>query len=254
MGIDKKATLLDMLILRADLDCTLLQHTASVCKLIPEIRDMIGFEQNNPHHHLDVWQHTVMAINNASIDLIIRLTMLFHDIAKPRCYTEDENGGHFYGHPQINSNMAKEILLRLGHDGGTIETVAQLVLYHDVDIQPRRKHIKRWIYKIGEERFRQLIQVKRADAMAQSETYHHSKLSALDAVLSMFGDITDQQLRFSVKNLAINGRDLINVGVPQGVKIGSILNHLMDMVTDSIVENERERLLAIASKFICEQE
>ena len=200
MDINNDAAVkLNKLLLEKNACSVLSQHMPFICELIPEIKDMIGFEQNNPHHYLDVWKHTLVAIDNSPVDIILRLTMLFHDIAKPRCYTEDERGGHFYGHPQISSDMAREILLRLGYDNGTIEMVTQLVLYHDAEIQPRRKHLKRWLNKIGEDKLRLLLKIKRADAIAQSELYRQSKLSALDSISPIIDDIVAQQKCFTLK-------------------------------------------------------
>jgi len=247
-------TKLNNTILDENIESALLRSTLFLCKLIPEMRDMIGFEQNNLHHHLDVWQHTLVAVSNTPNELVLRLTMLLHDIAKPRCYTEDERGGHFYGHPQVSSDMAREILLRLGYDNATIEVVTQLVLYHDADIQPRRKHLIRWLNKIGEERLRQLIAIKRADAKAQSETFRDLKLSKLDAVSALINDIIEAQQRFSLKDLAINGRDLMDAGVPQGAIIGKILNRLMSMVVDGEIENEESKLLSMVRQLNKEYE
>jgi len=243
---------LNRLILDENAGNVLLQNTQFMLELIPEISDMIGFEQNNPYHHLNVWEHTVTAVENAPADIVLRLTMLFHDIAKPRCYSEDERGGHFYGHPQVSADMAREILLRLGYDGDTIETVTQLILYHDADIQPHKKHLVRWLNKIGETRIRQLMEVKRADAMAQSETYRHVKLALLGDISQMIDDIIEEQQRFSLKDLAVNGKDLIEAGVPHETIIGKILNRLMRMVIDGQIANEKEHLLSVANRLISE--
>ena len=245
---------LNNIILGENVESALLLSTLFLCELIPEMYDMIGFEQNNPHHHLDVWQHTMAAVSSTPNDMVLRLTMLLHDIGKPHCYTEDERGGHFYGHPQVSMDMAREILLRLGYDNGTIESVTQLVLYHDADIQPRKKHLKRWINKIGEERLWQLIEVKRADANAQSETFRQIKLLKLDAVSQMIDGIIEEQRLFSLKDLAVNGKDLIEVGVPQGTIIGGILNRLKDMVVNGVVDNDKAKLLSITSQLLNEYE
>jgi len=244
---------LNRLILNENVSSILMQSTLVICELIPEITDMIGFAQNNPHHHLNVWEHTITAIENSPADIILRLTMLFHDIAKPKCYTEDERGGHFYGHPQVSTDMAREILQRIGYDNDTIEIVTLLVLYHDTDIQPRKKHLVRWLNKIGEENLQWLIEVKRADAKAQSETFRQAKLLKLDTVSQMIDEIIEEQKRFSLKDLAVNGKDLIVIGVPQGATIGKILNRLMNMVQDGFVENEKSELLSFASQLISEQ-
>ena len=130
------------------------------------------------------------------------------------------------------------------------QTVTQLILYHDADIEPRKKHIKRWLNKIGEERFRQLLEVKRADTMAQAVNIREDKLIVLDSLLVEFEEIIAQQQCFSLKDLAVNGRDLIEAGIAEGKQIGIILNKLMDMVIDEEAENDRVILLGIAKKIM----
>ena len=243
IAVERISAELSKLLSGVNVDEVLLSYASVIEEVIPEIRDMIGFEQNTPYHYLDVWMHTVESIKNAPDDTALRLTMLLHDIAKPESYSEVDSIGHFYGHPQTSSDMAKEILSRLKYDNKTIEAVAQLILYHDTDVQPRRKHIKRWLSRIGEERFRQLLAVKRADAMAQSEKYRQEKLDTLDEILRVFKEIIEQQQCFSLKDLGISGRDLIALGVTEGVMVGKILNQLLDLIINESIENEREQLL-----------
>lgn len=226
----------------------LLKHLSVLTEIIPEMTPAIGFEQNNPNHCYDVLRHILLSVDNAPENIHIRLAMLFHDIAKPACYTETDGIGHFYVHPQVSSDMAKKILLRLKYDNDTIETVTQLILYHDADIQPRRKHIKRWLNKIGEKRFRQLLEVKRADALAQAPHCRNNKIAGLNEIIIITDDIIKQRQCFSLKDLAVNGRDLISIGVPQGVKIGVILNQLIDKVIDEQVQNDKSTLLEMAGQ------
>jgi len=132
----------------------------------------------------------------------------------------------------------------------TLETATQLILYHDADIQPHRKHIKRWLNKVGEESFRQLLEVKRADNKAQAITRTQEKLEMLDNIEILLDEIIAQKQCFSLKDLAVNGGDLIAAGIPEGVKIGVVLNQLMDMVIDEQVENDKTKLLKDIKKHL----
>ena len=226
----------------------LLNFSSIIYEIIPELKEIAGFQQNNPYHHLDVWNHTITSVLNAPTDAALRLTMLFHDIAKPKCYTETDGTGHFYGHPQISSDMAGKILLRLKYDNKTIKTVTQLILYHDTDIKPEKKHVKRWLNRIGEERLRQLIEVKKADAMAQSEKFNSKKIAVLDDISLIINKVIEERECFSLKELAANGNDLIAAGIPKGAAVGEILNQLLNKVMDESVENDRIKLLAMAQE------
>jgi tRNA nucleotidyltransferase (CCA-adding enzyme) len=218
-------------------------HISVLTGIIPEFEPAVGFGQNNPYHCYDVMTHTLASIDAAPKDLIIRLTMLFHDIGKPSSYTESADGvGHFYGHPQVGTDMARDILARLKYDNDTIKAVTQLVLYHDTDVRASRKIIKRSLSKLGEERFRQLIEVKRADTLAHSESVRAEGLSLLDDVMVVLDEIIEQQQCFSLKDLAVNGRDLIDAGVTEGVQIGKILSRLLDMVINESIENDKVAL------------
>ena len=250
IAVERISSEINKLVIGQNIGDLLLYYTPVIEIIIPEIKDMIGFEQNNSYHHLDVWKHTIASVSNAPADKDLRLTMLFHDIAKPQCYTESGSVGHFYGHPQVSSDMAKEILWRLKYDNDTIETVTQLILYHDTDILPRRKHIKRWLNRIGEKRLRQLIEVKRADTLAQSTIYRKEKMSTFDKIFLMLDEIIGQQLCFSLRDLAVNGRDLIIIGVPEGVEVGKMLNRLLEMVIDELIENDKDELIMIAKELI----
>jgi len=241
---------INKLIVGQNIGDLLLSYTSVIKTIIPEISEMIGFEQNNPYHYLDVWRHTIESVVNAPADKVLRLTMLFHDIAKPKCYTVNDSVGHFYGHSQVSADMTKQILKRLKYDKDTVKTVTQLIFYHDTDIQPKRKHIRRWLNRIGEERFRRLIEVMKADVMAQSERSRIEKINELEKVVPVLDEIIKQQLCFSLRDLDVNGRDLIAAGVTEGAEIGKTLNRLLEMVIDELLENEKDKLIAAAKELI----
>ena len=101
--------------------------------IIPEINYMIGFPHNHPHHHLDVWEHTLYALSLSENDFEIRLCLLLHDIGKPFSYQEGEIR-HFHGHPKVSAIMAKDILNRLNFDEDFISEVCHLIEFHDTPI------------------------------------------------------------------------------------------------------------------------
>ena len=139
-------------------------------EIIPEMRPMIGFEQNSPWHDFDVFTHTIKSIDNAPPYLILRLTLFFHDFGKPHRYVESEDGvGHFYGHPKVSADIAGDVLTRMGYDESLIEVIKQLIIGHDSTIKPSKRILRRMLKKLGEERTRQLINIVKADKMAQTQ-------------------------------------------------------------------------------------
>lgn len=239
----------------AEAELVLNKYPDVIGVFIPEILPMLGFEHHNPHHIYDVWRHTTKAVGMCtSGDPVLKLALLFHDIGKPQCFTRDANGvGHFYVHANLSADISAKIMKRLKFDNTTIDAVRKLVLYHDVDLQPQSKLIKRWLNKIGEPRLRQLLQVKTADILAQSNLDRESRLRTHKDVSDCIDKIIQQSECFSLKNLAINGKDLIEIGVTQGTKIGAVLSELVDMVIDNEIPNETQALLETA-KSLCEKE
>lgn len=215
----------------------------SVC--IPEIQQCVGFQQNNPHHDRTVWDHTLFAVSVAPKDIYIRLALLYHDIGKPLCYSEDSGVGHFYGHASISKDIVEKSLRELRFDNQTVKLVTELVESHDRIIEPRKPVIRRCLNKMGLEQFLRLLDVKEADYAAQSQLYG-DRLHK-EEILQMTDEIIAAQIQqqdcFTLKDLAINGNDLIALGIPTGKTIGHILNYLLEMVIDGSIENDKSKLI-----------
>ena len=141
---------------------------------IPQLLPLVGFDQHNEHHCFDIWEHTVQCVLHTPRDPIVRTAALFHDIGKPQCFRLDEHGvGHSYGHARVGADLAREILERLGWDTPSIDRIWLLIDRHDMQIELQYKYVRRAMLRLGEDAFRQLIQLKRADNLAQAPQYHH---------------------------------------------------------------------------------
>ncbi len=211
----------------------------------PELLPMRGFDHRNYHHIYDVWEHTLHAVDAVPRDLILRLTMLFHDVGKPSCFSVDEAGlGHFYGHPAVGAKLADTMLRRLRCDNATRETVVRLVDWHDRNIPLTEKGVGRALRRLGETDLRRLILVKRADNLAQAPEYW-TRQRELDQGEAILNEILEKNACFSLKQLAVNGRDMLTLGF-SGPAIGQTLETLLNAVMEGNVPNEREALLAFA--------
>ncbi len=217
--------------------------------VIPEITPMIGFDQQNPHHHLDVWLHTLAALQESPSDPILRLALLFHDIGKPSQFSVDEKGvGHFYGHPAISEQIAESVLTRLRFDRRTIDAVTSLVRWHDSDILPEAKSVKRWLNRLGETGLRQLLAVKWADRGATA--YRYENRSVLTLVEQKMEEILRQGSCFTRAGLAIDGNDLLALGVAAGPALGELLDQLLSEVIDEKLPNRADLLLRRAKEIL----
>lgn len=212
-------------------------------EFIPEIEPMVGFEQHNDYHIFDVWVHTITAIANSEKDLSVRLALLFHDTGKPECFTMDEKCGHFYGHSVVSERICRNRLTTLKFSNNTINQISELVLYHEIEVKISEKAIKKLLNKIDEANFRKLLDVKRADIMGHSLKSRYM-LEHLDHIGTKLDKIIADNQCFKLKNLAITGKDLIKMGIPQGKEIGYILSDLLTKVIDGDIENDREVLIA----------
>lgn len=216
---------------------------------LPEFDAMMETPQHTVHHQYSVGEHTIHALMAVPADRVLRLTMLFHDVAKPVCRTTDEAGNdHFYGHPEIGAEMTGQILRRLKFDNDTIRAVKRLVRFHDMRLVLQEKNVRRSIVKMGLESFPEIFAVKRADTLAQSMYMRQQKLDAIDQFEVLYDRIIEKQVCVQKKDLALNGKDLLDIGVPQGKKVGEILDLLFAQVIEEPEKNTREELLAEAKR------
>ena len=219
--------------------------------IIPELANCIMFNQNNPYHIYNVYDHTSCALSYAPNDLITKLALLFHDIGKPQCRHFDDFGvGHFHGHAKISSEIADNRLKELKYDNETRKKVVELVSYHDVTFvyteKEIKKCVKRWLNKIGEEQFRRLLNVRLADVLAQAPEYALTRINNIHKLLNALEEVLKEKDCFTLKNLSVNGNDLITFGIPQGKELGEILTLLLNKVIDGELENKKEVLLDYA--------
>lgn len=217
----------------------LLGYADVVTVIIPELAPCVGFNQNNPWHRYDVYEHTARAVAAyAGDDVAVKMALLLHDAGKPRCYTEDGRGSHFYGHGALGRGIADEVTRRLRFDNRTRAEVLDLVLYHDADIEPAPRAARRWLNRIGKDRLRQLIQVRMADIRAQAENTQAPRLERCRALEALADGVIGQKQCFSLKDLAIHGGDVMALGAPEGKIVGDTLRHVLEAVIDGSVPNE----------------
>ncbi len=209
---------------------------------LPEIKDMKGFDQHNFHHVYDVLNHTAKVVDSVHPAVHLRLAALFHDCGKPDCFTLDKNGvGHFYSHASISARKADEALLRLRCDNATREKVVKLVKIHDTPIEPDSKTVKKKLQKYGEDIFFDLIKLQRADNMGLSPDYLYRQ-ETYNRLEEIARQIIDENQCFSLKDLAVKGTDMIELGL-RGKDIGTALDELLKAVMEERCQNDRESLI-----------
>lgn len=215
---------------------------------LPELARCVGFEQNTKYHCYDVFEHTLQALAFCEdYDLVTRLGILLHDIGKPLCYTEDEQGGHFKGHAPVGVEITKEVLSRLRFDNETIRRMELLVEWHDIPLSAEKKRVKRLLQKLSDADILRLLEIKRCDRLAHAPDFREMPPD-LALIPSVMEEIRAEDACLSLRTLAIGGDDLMALGVPKGKQIGELLHALLDDVIEERLPNEKEALLQAAKE------
>ena len=212
--------------------------------VLPEFDRCMFTEQVNIHHMYNVGDHTVESLRNVRPDKILRLTMLMHDMGKPDTMLVDEKGvSHFYGHERVSAYMAQNIMKRLKFDNDTLERVCNLITYHDYRFPAEPYDVRYAIYKVGERDFPLLFEIRYADTMAQSSYKRQEKLELISKSREIYEQIVRDGDCVSLKGLAVNGKDLIKLGIKPGRQIGLILDNMLRDVLGDPAHNTRDYLL-----------
>lgn len=218
---------------------------------LPEWDKCMECPQNTVHHLYTVGEHTIRVISNVPATPVLRLSAFFHDIGKPVSRKPDKKGqDHFVGHPVLGADMAEEIMKRLRFDNATIAKVRILVERHDDRPALTKRNIRREISRTGKENYLDLLTLRRADILGQSEYHREEKLLRVEESKKLFYEIIASDETLSIKDLSIKGRDLMDLGVEKGPEIGLILNTVLSIVIDSPSLNEREKLITLSKEII----
>ncbi|MGH4124197.1 MAG: CCA tRNA nucleotidyltransferase [Clostridium sp.] len=224
----------------------LLEETKILEFILPELQKTVGFNQKNPHHDKDVFQHTLAVMENCPRSLNLRIAALLHDIAKPDCFTIDKSGvGHFYGHDKKGVILCQQILRRLKFDNESISEISILVNEHmNVLAKPTDASVKRLINRVSVDLVGDLFTLQRADALGSP--FPEIRLEEISRVEEKATAILESKVPLSIKDLSINGGDLMReCSLKTGKEIGDMLRFLLDKTLENPELNSKEKLLAI---------
>lgn len=213
--------------------------------IAPVLENMVGVNQNKQAHLYDVWEHSLRTLQHAAdkeLSLVLRLSALFHDIAKPQTKREIAGKTTFYGHDVVGAKVARETLANLNFSKEIIDKVTNLVRWHmffsdTQEITPSA--VRRLIRNVGKDNIWDLMELRKCDRIGsgrpKEEPYRLRKFEAmLEEVMSDPIDVT---------MLKIDGNILINdLKMAAGPKIGYILHALLEEVLDN-PENNTEVFL-----------
>ena len=220
----------------------LLEFAPLLVQVIPELAGCVNFDQHSPHHAYDVYSHTAQVVAATPKDLVLRWAALLHDVGKPATFCQDENGrGHFPDHASVGAEMADAILRRLRASNPLREQVTMLIRYHMTPLPPEKTILRRRLSKFGQSVW-SLLALQKADFCSKGVVAKNSDFAVTEALLK---EIAEENTCLNLKDLAVNGRDLMALGF-SGKAVGQCLNHLLSQVLDEHLTNEKSTLLTAA--------
>lgn len=222
-------------------------------EILPELQPMYKNSHDNPHHCYDIYEHTLIAVESIDPEPTLRFAMLLHDCGKPAVKKFDENGvAHFYGHQRISAEISAQILARLKVSNKFRDEILFLVSNHDRwELYENTEKMPRYLSKFGLDGVLNLLKVMRADVLAQSPEYRY-RLDQIADAEETAKNLAAQKPCLSLSELQINGRTLMNIGIPQGRKLGAVLAQLLDEVIDGVTKNTQEALTTRAREIYSE--
>jgi len=236
---------------RYPMEFLILKDTGLLRWILPEVDACFEIRQNNPHHVYNVGEHSLHAVAAIENEACLRWTMLLHDIGKAVTRTTDDKGiDHFYGHVGKSVEMAEDILRRLKFDNRSTNRILRLIRFHDRDIDMQPAAVARAVNEIGEDIFMDLLKVKRADKSAQNPEDLKKGLEMIGRIEEIYLQLLERNSCLKLKDLAINGEDLISMGFREGPEIGRTLSELLDRVLRDPCLNDREILKKMASEIL----
>ena len=217
-----------------------------LCQVLPELAPMVGYQQHSRHHIYDLMEHTARAVESVPPQLHLRWAALLHDIGKPDTCVIDEAGeGHYHGHAQKSAQMADIALLRLKAPTALRKQVVDLVSRHMSPLEPDKHLLRRRLGKYGIQETWDLLALQKADYFA---TGTKEAPGPFPEIAQIIEEILAEAACFSIRDLAINGNDLIELGFAPGPKLGQCLEMLLRLVQEDAIPNEKEALLRKAKE------
>ncbi len=229
----------------------LLTYPEVLSVVIPEIADCVACPQMTPYHCYGVWEHIARTVDAMPVSPLGRLAALLHDIGKPATHTTTDGRSHFYGHAKVGAEIARRVAGDLRLPKSMAGNLELLVRYHDDVIAPEPKPIRKYLGKLSNdvELFNLLCELKYADSITHAPEFRERAQKATE-LKEALAKMLEAQEPFSLKDLAVSGKDLLELGYKQGPEVGAALRHLFTEVTEARLENTPSALKDAALQYL----
>lgn len=226
----------------------LMSFAPILCQVLPEMEPMRGFQQRSRHHIYDLMEHTARVVEGVLPQLALRWAALLHDIGKPgTCVIDDQGEGHYHGHAKESALLADAALLRLKAPTALRKQVTNLVSRHMTPLEPDKHLLRRRLGKYGIQETLDLLELQKADYFA---TGTKSAPGPFPEISQIIEEILNEEACFSIRDLCINGTDLLDLGFAPGPKLGQCLSSLLRLVQEDAIPNEKAALLQKAKELL----
>ena len=217
--------------------------------IIPEFYYAYNFDQNNPNHPDDLFNHIIKVIHLCDYDLVTRFAALFHDLGKINVKIIDAKGiFYFYGHEKESALIAEEELKQLKASNDFINSVKKIVRNHMLIYQDvSDKTLKKLIIEMEEKNLKRLFNLFSADLNSKGLRTKKENEEILQNFREKIENIKKQGKIPQFNDLDITGIDLINLKFSNR-EIGEVKNRLYELVLGDEIENEKEALLKYVVK------
>ena len=214
--------------------------------MLPMMCHTVAFEQNGGHHFLDVFEHSLLSVGVIERDLVLRLTMLLHDIGKPFTWVENKEKGYddFVEHAKVSADIANKVLRDLKYDNATRKDVVELIKHHNDILLPDTVNIRRHLSTLGEKQLRRLIKVKVADLIAHDFPFQRDQfIDLFSQIEQLLDEIIARGDCYQIKDLAVGGDDMKALGLT-GRRIGEMLHLALEEVLEHPNRNDHDTLMS----------
>lgn len=256
VAVERQVKELEKILCSNNAGSCLMRNILVLEQAIPELAEMKGFDQRTPFHCYDVLEHTAHVVDLVEPHPLLRWAALLHDVGKPETFTIDENGqGHFKKHPEASERIARRIAKRLKMPRSMTNDMLTLIALHDEPVIPKNAPVRHAIHSLGDrpEMLRDLISLKRADAIARTKLYSMPRVRTAEILAGILDDVIAKNEPYALTHLAITGKDLIEAGIEPGPQIGRILDECLSAVIDGKAGNTRSDLTSLALEIAREE-
>jgi len=222
---------------------TLMRKTGLLKRILPELLEGYRKRQNDFHRYT-IYRHIMETVDFIKADPVLRLSALFHDIAKPRVRKKANRRWRFLGHAGASAELTRQIMTRLRFSNDMIVRVTNLIANHMFEYKEELTDtaLRRFVKRVGPDNIDDLVELRRADDLAHG--WGRGFESDLDAFKARIHSLLSQSPPLTVSDLAVNGNDVMTLlAIRPGPEVGEILDRLLALVIEKPEFNKKDTLL-----------